>query len=111
MSARAGSAWSQKELRTRSLARRRKTLVQALRQAGLDALIAYGSGRHSFLASNPAWYGTGFRQIGPHMALLLPRDGEPAAVITPTRDRNRFREQSEIADVAAIEPDAFLSAL
>jgi Xaa-Pro aminopeptidase len=111
MSARPGSAWSQKALRAQSLARRRETLVQALRQEGLDALIAYGSGRHSFLASNPAWYATGFRQIGPHMALLLPREGEPAAVITPARDRTRFREQSEIADVTAVEPEAFLSAL
>ncbi len=111
MSARVGSAWSQTTLRARSLARRRETLVHALRQEGLDALIAYGSGRHSFLASNPAWYATGFRQIGPHMAVLLPRDGEPAAVITPARDRNRFREQSEIADVAAVEPDTFLNTL
>ena len=111
MSARAGSAWSKTTLRATSLARRRETLAQALRREGLDALVAYGSGRHSFLASNPAWYASGFRQLGPHMAVLLPSDGEPAAIITPTRDRNRFREQSEIADVSAVEPDAFLGAV
>lgn len=111
MSARAGSAWSQTTLRARSLARRRETLAKALRRDGLDALIAYGSGRHSFLASNPAWYVTGFRQIGPHMALLLPAEGEPAAIITPARDRARFREQSEITEVSAVEPDAFLGAV
>ncbi|MGH7124334.1 MAG: M24 family metallopeptidase, partial [Stellaceae bacterium] len=110
MSARAGSAWSQKVLRAKSLARRRETLAQALRQDGIDALIAYGTGRHSFLASNPAWYVTGFRQLGPHMAVLLPCDGEPAAIVTPARDRARFREQSEIGEITAVEPDAFLGA-
>ncbi len=111
MSARPGSVWSQPELRARSLARRRTKLAAALRRDGIDALIAYGSGRHSFLASNPAWYFTGFRQLGPHMAVVLPADGDAEAIITPTRDRNRFREQSEIEAVAAVEPDAFLGAL
>jgi Xaa-Pro aminopeptidase len=111
MNARPGSAWSQTTLRAGALTRRREKLVAALRQQGLDALIAYGSGRHSFLASNPAWYATGFRQLGPHMAVLLPGEGEPAAIITPSRDRARFREQSEIADVDAVPPEAFLAAL
>ena len=64
------TAWAlSPDLRATSIAQRQAKLRAALKEHGSDALIAYGNGRHSFLASNPAWFLTGFRQLGPHMAM------------------------------------------
>lgn len=98
-------------LRTDCLKARRRTLRAALRERGLDGLIAYGSGRHSFLASNPAWYLTGFRQIGLHMAALLPVEGEPAVIVTPAWDMPRLAELVDLAALLAVAPGAFLDTL
>ncbi len=98
-------------LRTDALASRRRKVAARLRELGLDGLIAYGSGRHSFLASNPAWFLTGFRQIGPHMAIVLPAEGEPAVIVTPARERKRLAERVGVDALLAVEPDEFLSTL
>jgi Xaa-Pro dipeptidase len=95
-------------LRAWCLARRQENVRLTLRARGLEGLVAYGSGRHSFLASNPAWYLTGFRQLGPHMAMLLPVTGEPVIVMTPVWDRARVTEQLEGIEVIAVSPEAFL---
>lgn len=100
-----------RSLRARCLEARRAALRASLATKGLDGLIAYGSGRHSFLASNPAWYVSGFRQIGPHMAVLLPVDGEASVILTPAWDRERAAEQIEAPEIIAAEPEDFLPAL
>jgi len=61
-------------LRIASYASRAQRTRQAMRAAGIDLLIAYGNGRHSFVGMNPAWWLTGFKQLGPHMAVLLSVD-------------------------------------
>src|SRR5438067_1161552 len=95
--------------RSRSLERRREAVREAMRAEGLELLIAYGSGRHSFLAMNPAWYLSGFKQIGRHMAVLLPVDGEPSLVMTPPCDLARTRVRSTVADVVATDDAGFLA--
>ena len=97
-------------LRQRCLARRQAAARESVKAAGLDGLIAYGSGRHSFLASNPAWHLSGLRQLGPHMAFVAPVDAEPFLVVTPTWDRGRLAERSAF-ELIAVEPDAFLATL
>jgi Xaa-Pro aminopeptidase len=82
-----------------------------LRAASFDGLIAYGHGRHSFLASNPAWYVTGLRQVGPHMAALIPAEGEPTIIVTPAWDGARAGKKIGLPDVTAVDPDDFLSAI
>lgn len=96
-------------LRTECLFRRREAVRASLRDQGLEGIICYGNGRHSFLASNPAWYLTGFRQLGPHMAVLLPVDGAPVVIMTPAWDLGRIKEQVDIPDVIGVEPEEFLS--
>src|SRR5262249_28897938 len=105
------AAMTKRTLRETCLAERRRKVAARLRELGLDGIIAYGSGRHSFLASNPAWYLTGFRQIGPHMTILLPVEGEAAVIVTPAWDRRRLAEQVGIDALFAVEPDAFLETL
>ena len=98
-------------IKVQCLGQRRRALCDRLRSQGLDGLVAYGNGRHSFLASNPAWYLTGFRQLGPHMALLLPADGEPIVITTPAWDLGRAKEAIGIPDVVAVAPDEFLASV
>lgn len=98
-------------MRTRCLDARRQKVRDALQADGLDGLIAYGSGNHSFLAMNPGWYLSAFKQIGKHMAVFVPVDGNPAMVITPAYDLGRAQERATIEDIAAVEPDEFFDAM
>ena len=101
---------SQTALRTRCLERRRDVVRERMRAAGLELLIAYGSGNHSFLAMNPGWYLSGFKQMGKHMAVLLPLEGEPILVMTPRWDVSRAREKVvTIGSVVATDDEQFLS--
>jgi len=95
-------------LRRESYDRRLIRLRAAMQEAGIELLIAYGNGRHSFLAMNPAWWLTGFRQLGPHLAVIVTLDDEPRIVTTPLWDRGRAEERSAIKKVIACEPDDFL---
>lgn len=99
------------ELRATCIAQRQAKLRAAMAERDLDGLIAYGNGRHSFLASNPAWFLTGFRQLGPHMACVLPVSGDPFVIMTPVWDRPRLAGQLPSIEIIAVEPDDFLSAL
>jgi Xaa-Pro dipeptidase len=98
-------------LRSQCIAQRQEKLRLVLRERGLEALIAYGNGRHSFLAFNPAWFLTGFRQLGPHMAVILPVSGDPFVIMTPVWDRSRLAEQLESVEIIGLEPDEFLPAV
>jgi Xaa-Pro aminopeptidase len=102
--------WTSEELemRARCLDARRQNVRDRLQTEGLDGLIAYGSGNHSFLAMNPGWYLSAFKQIGQHMAVIVPVEGDPALVVTPRYDLERAKERATIGDIVAAEPDEFL---
>jgi Xaa-Pro dipeptidase len=98
-------------IRARSFERRHQIVRAAARDAGADVLVAYGTGMHVFIASNPAWYLCGFRQMGPHMAVVLPVEGDPFILITPKWDLPRAKERSAISEIVASEPDEFFEVL
>jgi Xaa-Pro aminopeptidase len=105
---------TQTGLRTRSLERRREVVRERMRAAGLELLIAYGSGNHSFLAMNPGWYLSGFKQMGKHMAVLLPveSDREAILVMTPKWDAARAREKAiTIGSVVTTDDEHFLQTI
>jgi len=94
-------------VRRESLARRHAAVRKRMEVDGTEVLIAYGSGRHAFTGTNPAWYLAGFKQIGPHAAVILPLDADPLLVLTPHWDHARYRERATMESVAAT-PEAFL---
>ena len=95
-------------VRARSVARRHAVLRAWLAANDAEALVAYGSGHHAFTGTNPAWYVSAYKQLGPHMAVILPRSGEPLLVLTPTWDAARYRERATM-ELVAVQPDDFLS--
>lgn len=99
------------QLREAALERRRDRLRAILQEAGLEALIAYGTGNHYLIGMNPAWYYSGLKQLGPHMAMILPAEGEPFTVITPQWELARAQERIGTGDVVACEPADFLAEL
>jgi Xaa-Pro aminopeptidase len=95
-------------IRARSLERRHDAVRAWLKQSDLDALIAYGSGLHAFTGTNPAWYLSAFKQLGPHAAVILPAEGEPRLILTPVWDAARYRERATM-DFTAVAPEQFLA--
>jgi Xaa-Pro dipeptidase len=81
----------------------------AMRAQGIELLVAYGDDRHSFLEMNPAWWLTGLRQMGSHMAVIVPVDGEPSVVATPVWDEDRIRERCAVEAIVCCEPRDFMS--
>jgi Xaa-Pro aminopeptidase len=100
---------SQAALRTRDLERRRDAVREKMREAGLDVVICYGSGLHSFVAMNPAWYVSGFKQMGRHLAVILPLESDLTMIMTPPWDAARAKERVvTIANVVSTDDDRFL---
>jgi len=100
---------SQAGLRTKDLERRRDVIRQGMREQGMELLIAYGSGNHSFVAMNPGWYVSGFKQMGKHMAVLMPLEGDMTLIMTPPWDLTRAKERVvTIANVVATDDEHFL---
>ena len=95
-------------VRARSVARRHGVLRAWLTANDAEALVAYGSGHHAFTGTNPAWYASAYKQLGPHMAVLLPRSGEPFLILTPSWDAARYRERATM-EFAAVQPEDFLA--
>jgi Xaa-Pro aminopeptidase len=59
---------------------------------------------------NPGWYVSGFKQMGKHMAVLLPAEGDLTLIVTPRWDAARARERVvTIANVVATDDESFLS--
>jgi Xaa-Pro dipeptidase len=83
-------------------------LRERMAETGVDLVIAYAWGNHSYLDFNPVWYLTGLKQIGPHAALVVPETGEPRLLMTPRFDLERAQERVHDADVIA--SDAFTAA-
>jgi Xaa-Pro aminopeptidase len=97
-------------IRARSVERRLAAMRAWLGAHDLEALVAYGSGLHAFTGTNPAWYLSAFKQMGPHMAVIVPVVGAPSLVLTPVWDAARYRERATM-DFAAVAPDDFLAAV
>ncbi len=95
------------EVRRASLDRRHAAVRASMAAANIDVLIAYGSGLHAFTGTNPGWYLSAYKQIGPHAAVVLPIDGEPLFIMTPEWDAPRYRERQTM-DMLAVAPEAFL---
>jgi Xaa-Pro aminopeptidase len=97
-------------VRARSVARRHGVLREWLAANDAEALVAYGSGHHAFTGTNPAWYASAFKQLGPHMAVILPLEREPLLILTPSWDAARYRERATM-ELHAVQPDHFLAAV
>lgn len=94
-------------LRIKCYQQRLAATRQRMKQDGIELLVAYGNGRHSFVGTNPAWWLSGFKQMGPHMAVLVTLDAEPFVVITPRWDEERASERSVFRQLAACDPQDF----
>jgi len=94
-------------VRRRSVARRHAAMRAWLASDGVDALVAYGSGHHAFTGTNPAWYLSAFKQLGPHAAVIVPLVGEPVLILTPVWDAARYRERATM-ECVAVAPERFL---
>jgi Xaa-Pro dipeptidase len=100
---------AQAAVRKQSLARRQHAVRDWLAANDLEALVAYGSGLHAFTGTNPAWYLSAFKPIGPHAAVLLPMQGDPELILTPVWDAARYRERATM-EFMAVAPEDFFSA-
>lgn len=97
---------SDAKLRAQSVWRRHAVVRARMTESDIDVLIAYGSGLHAFTGTNPAWYLSAYKQIGPHAAVILPLAGEPLFVITPQWDGPRYRERATMEWIAS-DPRGF----
>ena len=95
-------------VRARSVERRHAVVRAWLADNALEALVAYGSGLHAFTGTNPAWYLSAFKQIGPHAAVLVPAVGEPLLILTPVWDAVRYQERATM-ECLAVAPEQFLA--
>jgi Xaa-Pro dipeptidase len=78
--------------------RRQQRLWSAARAAGLEALVLYTSGGHSFLEMDTVWYASGVRTLGEAAVVLQPA-APPRMLASPEWDVGRIREEAAIADV------------
>lgn len=89
------------ELRAEAGRRRLAKAREAVAVAGLEAVVVYGSGRHSFLRANPCWYLSGFKQLGADAAVVIAVDDTPQLLVTPGWDGERAEVESWIERVVA----------
>ncbi len=79
--------------------RRLSVLRGAMATAGLDALVLYNDGRYHFTEMDPIYYLSGFKPLGPHAVVVLPKDSDPCLLLMPAWDRQRALHRSRIQDV------------
>jgi Xaa-Pro aminopeptidase len=84
-------------------------LQRELQARDLDVLLVLGSGRHHFIGANFAWWLSGVRNLGRDAAVLLPSEGEPVLIVSPSWDGARAARRGWIEDVVAV--DGFEAAL
>ena len=92
-----------KPLREAGHRQRMRRLRERMGEAGVDLVIAYAWGNHSYLDFNPVWYLSGLKQIGPHAALLVPQTGESRLLLTPSFDLERATERVDEIEVIATD--------
>jgi Xaa-Pro dipeptidase len=68
-------------------------------EAGLDLLLIYSDGRHSFLDCEPVLYASGFKPMGPQCTVLIPKDGDALLIVFPSWDRGRAERFSKVRRV------------
>jgi Xaa-Pro dipeptidase len=76
---------------------------EAMREKGLQTLLAYDSGRHNFLRMNYVAYLTDFISVGPETVLLVPLEDAPVLYLSPVWDIARAKEESWVSDVRPIK--------
>jgi Xaa-Pro dipeptidase len=76
-------------------ASRRTRLLQAASKEGLEALVCYSSGVHSFIEMDPVWYTTGFKPLGA-CGLLVAPDLEPVLYVQPSWDLPRAAKDCDV---------------
>jgi Xaa-Pro aminopeptidase len=86
--------------------RRIDAVRRELERRELDLLVVFGSGRHHFIGANLCWWLSGTRQVGRDAAVVLPRDGEPVLLTSPSWDGVRGRRRGWIEDVVAVDDPA-----
>lgn len=67
---------------------RRERLLAAAAGRGLEALICYSSGVHSFVEMDAVWYTTGLKSLGPSGLVVYPGE-EPVVYVQPSWDAPR----------------------
>ncbi len=75
--------------------RRRERLLDAAAAVGLEALVCFSSGIHSFIEMDPVWYATGHKPLGPS-GLVVASGGDPVLHIQPSWDLARARESATV---------------
>lgn len=74
-----------------------------MRERGVEVLLAFGSGRHHFIATNLCWWLSGLRHLGRDAVVAVPLEGEPQLLVTPSWDEERAARQSWIEEVSAVD--------
>lgn len=82
--------------------RRRKRLIDAAAAAGMEALVCYSSGIHSFLEMDSVWYTTGCKPLGPS-ALVIAPDAAPVLYVQPSWDVPRASESADVEVLASTD--------
>jgi Xaa-Pro dipeptidase len=72
---------------------------QRMVDAGLDLLVIYSDGRHTFLDCEPVLYASGHKPMGPHCAIFVPREGESFMLVTPSWDEERAERRAVLSRV------------
>jgi len=84
------------------MAGRIESVVKALDQAKLDALVAFTTSFHSFLETDGVLLLSGFKPMG-ESAALIARDGRSALVVSPAWDAARAEERSSLDRTVACD--------
>ena len=78
---------------------RMEKIRRQMADAGLDLLVIFSNGRHSFLECEPVLYASGFKPMGPQCAVLVPKDDEALLMVTPSWDQGRAERASRVRPV------------
>src|SRR4051812_21036818 len=76
---------------------------QSMAEQGLGGLIVYYGAQHNMLRMDQVAYLTDVKTIGPSIR-LVPREGEPQLIVTPSWDAGRAREFMPYGSVTGVEP-------
>jgi Xaa-Pro dipeptidase len=94
---------TREQSRSRAGAQRIERIREAMREQGVEVLLAFGSGRHHFIGTNACWWLSGVRQLGRDAVVAIPLAGEPQLVVTPAWDSGRATRQSWLEQVTAVD--------
>ena len=83
--------------------RKLTSLLAAMREEKLSALLFYSSGQLSMLEVNPVLWISGVLPMGPHTGVVLTDAGDASMVISLGWDEGRVRERTWIGDVRVKE--------